>query len=456
MSTPKMTRRSALAAMLAAGALPLVRPFAEQKRVIVIGAGAAGLAAARELTDKGAEVVVLEARDRLGGRAMTDKTLAAYPVEMGAEFVHGQNALTWRYIKDFRLATLPAENRSTSYHLYTNGALHDYDTWLTDNTGSDKDPEVRIENAAADWVDGESMEISLAELIRVSDSLAPLRNPDVMRLIDNQFGEEVAANLDQMGVYGLAEATYPGDGRQDYRIKRGYSELFTHMAAGLNVQLNTEVVRIAWGGSDVVVTVRDGRIFSGDAVVITLPIAVLQAEVVHFDPPLPAWKMEAINAIGSGHVTKIALAFSSRFWPETLGELYSDRTFQVWWQPGYGRSIPSNVLMANTGGRSGLFLESFSERDAIELALEEVCGIFGSDIRPLLTAGSFKAWGTDPFARMGYSYLPPDADGYRSEVSESVGGLYFAGEATNTIRPASVHGAIESGIRAAAEVAASL
>lgn len=387
---------------------------------------------------------------------MTDTSLAAFPVEMGAEFIHGQNALTWRYIKEFNLATLPAENNSTSYHLFLDGMLHDYDTWMAANTGSTKDPEVRIENAAADWVYEEEREISLAELIRVSPSLAVFRQPNVLRLIDNQYGEEVAANLDQLSVYGIAEATYPGDGRQDYRVKKGYSELFRCMAEGINVQLNTEVACISWGGADVTVVTKDGRAFSGEAVVITLPIAVLQAEVVQFDPPLPAWKLEAINAIGAGHVTKIALTFSEFFWPETLGELFSDRTYQVWWQPGVGRRPSTPVLMANTGGRNGQFLESLTERDSVALAMEELAGMFGSGVHKLLTNAKVKAWGNDPFARMGYSYLPPDTDGYRSEVAEPVGGLYFAGEATNTIRPASIHGAIESGLRAAAEVAASL
>lgn len=451
-----MTRRSALAAMLAAGALPVLQPLSAPKRVIVIGAGAAGLAAARELKRIGADVVVLEARDRLGGRAVTDRTLAAYPVEMGAEFIHGQNALTWRYMREFRLASLPAENHDTSYHLYMNGVLQDYDSWLDANTGSTKDPEVRIENAAADWVDEEEREISLAELIRISPSLAAFRKPEVLRLIDNQFGEEVAANLDQLSVYGIAEATYPGDGRQDYRIKQGYSELFARMAEGLTVHLNTAVEKICWGGTDVVVNTTDGRVFSGEDVVITLPLAILQAGVVEFDPPLPAWKQEAIHAIGSGHVTKIALAFKERFWPATLGELFTDRTFQVWWQPGAGRATPSTVLMANTGGRNGQHLETLTEGDAVALAMEELAGMFGSSIHSLLTTSKIKAWGSDPFARMGYSYLPPDADGYRTELAEPVGGLYFAGEATNTIRPASIHGAIESGLRAAAEVAASL
>ena len=442
--------------MLAAGALPILQPLTSPKRVIVIGAGAAGLAAARELKRIGADVVVLEARDRLGGRAVTDRTLAAYPVEMGAEFIHGQNALTWRYMREFRLASLPAENHDTSYHLYLNGLLQDYDTWLDANTGSTKDPEVRIENAAADWVDEEEREISLAELIRVSPSLAALRKPEVLRLIDNQFGEEVAANLDQLSVYGLAEATYPGDGRQDYRIKQGYSELFTQMANGLDVHLNTEVQKISWGGTDVVVTAKDGRVFSGEDVIITLPIAILQANAVEFDPPLPAWKTEAINAIGAGHVTKIALAFSERFWPATLGELFSDRTFQVWWQPGLGRRKPSTVSMPTTSGRAGQHRQTLTESEPVALPIEVCRSLRVLHGDPLLTGSQFKAWGNDPFARMGYSYLPPESDGYRTEVAEPVGGLYFAGEATNTIRPASVHGAIESGLRAAAEVAASL
>jgi len=448
-----ISRREVLKSLLAMGAVAITPPIAAQsKRVIVIGAGAAGIAAARRLKRDGHTVAIFEARDRIGGRINSDHTLSPYPVELGAEFLHGSRVTTWDYVNSFGFRTLRA-GPNTSDFVHINGQTMDTNQWQTDLVGSDESLEDLIWDAAEAWTENDGEEMTIDQLISVSDSLADLRDPATRRILDNMYGEEVAAGTTQHGVYGIVEATYDDDGSRDYRLEQGYSALLERMAIGLDIQLNTPVKRISRAGSTATVETTDGALFTADAVIITLPLALLQKGVVQFDPPLPDWKQEAIDALGAGHVDKVILRFKERFWPEDLGEVISDKTLQVWWQPGLGRPDAPPILTANTGGLNALVLENLGEAGAIDLGLQELSDIFGMNVRDKFDAGIFVGWGIDPYSQMGYSYVPPDADGYRADLASPVGNvLFFAGEATHTTRPACVHGAIETGLRAAKEV----
>lgn len=448
-----VSRREVLKSLLAMGAVALTPPVAAQsKRVIVIGAGAAGIAAARRLKRDGHTVAVLEARDRIGGRINSDHTLSPYPVELGAEFLHGSRVTTWDYVNSFGFRTLRA-GPNTSDFVHINGQLIDANQWQADLAGEAGTLEDLIWDAAEAWTEADGDEMTIDQLIEVSDDLADLRDPATRRLLDNMYGEEVAAGTTQHGVYGIVEATYDGDGSRDYRLEQGYSALLERMAIGLDIHLNTPVKRVSYAGSSATVETADGTLYTADAVIITLPLAILQKGVVQFDPPLPDWKTEAIHALGAGHVNKVILRFKERFWPEDLGELFSDKTLQVWWQPGLGRADAPPILTSNTGGLNALAVEELGEEGAIDLGLQELSDLFGLNVRDKFEVGTFAGWGIDPYSQMGYSYVPPEADGYRADLAEPVSNLlFFAGEATHTFRPACVHGAIETGLRAAKEV----
>ncbi len=451
--TSLVSRREVLKSLLAMGAVAITPPVAAfSKRVIVIGAGAAGIAAARRLKRDGHTVMILEARDRIGGRVSTDRTLSPYPVELGAEFLHGSRVTTWDYVNSFGFRTLRA-GPNTSDFVHINGHTIDAHQWQADLAGSDESLEDLIWDAAEAWTENDGDEMTIDQLIEVSDDLAELRDPATRRILDNMYSEEVAAGTTQHGVYGIVEATYDDDGSRDYRLEQGYSALLERMAIGLDIRLNTPVKRVSRGGLTATVETMDGTLYTADAVIVTLPLALLQKGVVQFDPPLPDWKQEAINALGAGHVDKVILRFKERFWPEDLGELTTDKTLQVWWQPGWGRADSPPILTANTGGLNALTLENLGEAGAIDLGLQELSDIFGMNVRNQLEVGTFAGWGVDPYSQMGYSYVPPDADGYRADLAAPVGNvLFFAGEATHVTRPACVHGAIETGLRAAKEV----
>jgi monoamine oxidase len=175
---------------------------------------------------------------------------------------------------------------------------------------------------------------------------------------------------------------------------------------------------------------------------------------VTFDPPLPDRKRQAIARLGAGHVDKVVLVFDEPFWPPTLRGLLTDLDGQSWIVLGRSPAEPAPVLRVLMGGRAAERFEAAP--DPVAKALGELETIFELELGGRLVAGRFAPWGIDPWARTGYSYVPSGGRGLRAALGAPLGGvLFFAGEATHAVRPCTVHGAIESGERAAAEVLSS-
>jgi monoamine oxidase len=178
---------------------------------------------------------------------------------------------------------------------------------------------------------------------------------------------------------------------------------------------------------------------------------VLQAGGVAFEPPLPDRKRKAIEGLGVGHVDKVILRFDTPFWPEGMRGILTDLDGQSWIALGRGYPGRAPVLRVLMGGHAAERFEA--ALDPIAKAVRELETVLGLTLTGRLRAGRFVGWGSDPWTRTGYSYVPPGGRGLRAALAEPVGGvLHFAGEATHVVRPATVHGAIESGERAAAEV----
>lgn len=409
---------------------------ASARRVIVVGAGVAGLAAARRLQMAGAQVLVLEARDRPGGRVHTDHTLASHPVELGAEFIHGDRVITWDLLRAAGIRdTLPAFQDDRLLGVFTGGRLlrypqtFDLDGWELIE---------RLENASrrpprdlslADWLGG-----------------------DIPAWVNHSVAPDQGADLDQLGLMGYLDATYDGDGDGDFRIAGGYRQLVEWLADGLDIRLNSPVERIAYTADRVTLT-ANGETFRADAAIITLPLGVLKAGAVTFDPPLPDARRDAIERLGAGMVNKIVLRFDAPFWDASLEALNTELQTQLWWRPGWGRADEAPILTALIGGRSGANLSQMTDDDALQIALADLSRMFRrDDLAARLVAGRFVNWGADPYSRIGYSYVPVGASGLRATLAQPVGrSLYFAGEATHVTHPATVHGAIMSGWRAADE-----
>ncbi|MEM9908152.1 MAG: NAD(P)/FAD-dependent oxidoreductase, partial [Cyanobacteria bacterium P01_D01_bin.44] len=297
---------------------------------IVIGAGAAGLAAARTLQDANRSVILLEARDRIGGRVNTNDEFAPHPIECGAEYLHGENIVTWNWVRRYRLGTLPVFDKYRHQFMHVNQELLPFRLWsaIPGMEVLDLMDDSPIDALIAAWIDDGKPDVSLAQFL----SLHPIAlSSEVRRIVDHFLSGSYGANLDQLGVYGLAELTYAGDGDRYSRLQRGYSHLLEQFAAGLNIRCATPVARIRWGASGIHIQTETDTTYTAQRVIITLPLALLQENAVAFEPQLPEAKLKAIQGLGAGHVTKLILKFDRPFWSKELESCLTTLDTQLWW-----------------------------------------------------------------------------------------------------------------------------
>jgi len=267
-----------------------------------------------------------------------------------------------------------------------------------------------------------------------------------------------AAALQDMGLRPtFSDAFYgspvPSAGEGDYRLRDGYSRLTEALADGLDVRLNHIVCAIDWSARPVRVTTSDGQVFSADQVLVTLPLAVLQAGAVTFTPALPEWKQHAIRTMQMAPAFKLVYRFAAPIAPTGTAALYSAGKPPMWWTP-QPNAQAEQVWLALATGDWARELLALGEQGAIERGLHTLRTEFGL---PGLTPVEARIvnWAADPFALGGYSTLPPGGDGLREVLARPVANasgqvLFFAGEATAPNPYAStVHGAYVTGRRAA-------
>ncbi len=407
---------------------------------IIIGAGAAGLAAARGLLAVGRRVVVLEARDRIGGRIWTDHTFGPVPVERGAEFIHGARAGTWAWLRQARLEAMPFERWKGRRIALGNGRLAG--PWLLRWR-----PDLRrifsIESEIAAY---DGPDCSLADWLK-AHGYSPL----AAHLADLRVAHAACVAPADLSIVALADELRNIDrGPGDFHITAGYDRVLATIAEGLDIQLNTPVSVVRWGPDGVEVE-TSGGIYNARAVVVTLPLAVLKAGVVRFDPVLPQAKREAIDALMMLPAMKLLFRFSEPFWDRDMTFLSGNDPVPVWWtnRP----DVP--LLTAFLTGPRAARMSAYGRDGALERGLSALESIFGPAARRLFVAADVVDWGQDVWARGGYSAVPPGAYGRREVLAKPEGALYFAGEAVVTNdNPATVHGARTSGQHAATAIIA--
>jgi monoamine oxidase len=425
--------------------------------VIVVGAGMAGLSAASELRVLGLDVLVLEARNKIGGRVDTDYEFASHPIERGAEFVHGQNVVTWDLIRKFGLQTLSALEDDDSFFIDAAGQFLPI-TQAAKLPGGDslKFMSMRpgVYELAKAWVKSRKADIDLSSMLH---AYGVVLDPKFYPIVSHSFEGLDAAGLQQLGVYGLVETSYEGDGDADSRIAEGYSSLSHHLARELQIRLAEPVDRITWNASGARVTTAAGSTLETRHIVITVPLAQLQRSAIRFEPPLTPDKQNAINRLGAGHIVKIILQFDDPFWPASMECFATDKHTGFWWRPGWNRPDEASVLTAYAGAALADRLVRLGNEAAIQIALDDLTQLFGNPVKTKYTGGMVLNWQAEPYIEMAYSFCPVGVAGLRRVLSYPVEGvLFFAGEATSVERNATVHGAIESGRRAAKEVSAAL
>lgn len=421
-------------------------------KVIVIGAGAAGLAAARTLHDAGHKVLVLEARDRLGGRMFTRYDWAPYPVEMGAGSVHGRNTVTFKLLTKYRFHTSKDASGHGKWYIYANNQLHN------DLEAAQLPPfefYSVFPDLAEHWAHTQHRDVNM---LHVMETWARQRrrrvSPEMWRVAEHLLAAEWAADLQELGAFGTAQTTYAGDGEGDYHIDEGYSRLAQRLSRNLGIMYQTVVKTIAWkAGGGVTVEVADGRIYKADRIVITLPIGVLQAGDVQFKPTLPDRKRHAIKSLGAGPIGRIVIRFRDRFWPRAMAGFATTHRTQVWWRAAWQHDHEVFVWTALFGGDAERQYAKMAPRAVVQDALNHWIEVFGPEAADAYVHGEYYSWSNDPFSKTGQSFVPVGGAGQRAILAEPVSNvLYFAGEATHPTRPATVHGALESGYRAAEEI----
>jgi monoamine oxidase len=241
-------------------------------------------------------------------------------------------------------------------------------------------------------------------------------------------------------------------GSREFRLPGGYRQLFEALARGLDILLNTPVVAIRHLAGRVDVGTPRG-VVSGDRCIVTLPVGVLQAGMVAFDPPLSQRKQQAIAAFDVEPATKLIYRFGGRHWDDAMTYLCHTGLVARWWTPGFGRDDAANtVLVAYVTARRARRIDAMPEREALASGLRELAALLGvaGNERDCIAARRV-AWGQDGYARGGYAAVPAGAAWAREALAAPEGDrLVFAGEAcAYWSNPQTVHGAIESGLRAA-------
>jgi monoamine oxidase len=432
---------------------------------VIIGAGAAGLAAASELRATGRSIVVVEARSRVGGRILTYRDPAlSVPIELGAEFLHGATPNTDTIIERAGLTTVDVVGENWRAR---DGDFRKVDYWEKVDKVLGKLDEHRMpDRSFSDY---------LAERAARKKKPKDARARSLALEFVKGFH---AADPARVSERWLAVGGDPGESPEEERTGRvldGYDRLTAALARDVfdAIELNTVVTQIEWKRGHVTVVCRDAngfiRNFVGRTVIVTVPIGVLQADrddvgAIAFTPEMPA-VLETVGGLAMGSVLRSVFAFSDRFWekglpnaPKENGGLTSlgfmhnpGATFPVWWTQ---FPVRAPVMVGWVGGPAASELCTLPDEEIERLALHDLAQHIGTTYEWL--AGKLRGswmhnWEQDPFSRGAYSYAVVGGSGAARKLARPVEQtIFFAGEATDTNgRSATVEGALASGFRAA-------
>lgn len=436
----------------------------ENENIIVIGAGMAGIAAAKELSKNGYDVKILEARDRIGGRAHTDNSLGA-AIDLGGSWIHGYigNPLT------LLAHEYDVEGKLTDFSNIGGDSIMAFDAAGDELDAVEYGEGLRAFDGAMAQLNGsvlydqpdESVR-SLADLYEDGlpgiSSLTPTQQEGLYyaSVIRSQFLD--AADLHEIDWRLGGEYTkLPGGDLLLYG--GGYNQITDGLAADLEIETETVVERIMHDSDSVRLQVRTGKTQQRvrcSRVVITVPLGVLKSGAIQFDSKIPPEKLSAIGRIGFGNYEKIAFRFPEQFWPsephrfnyltEQEPELYTS-----WLNNAHYTGEP--ILVLYHSGSRAQAINKLSDDALIGGAMEALRVMFGADI-PDPDSTVRTGWEADPFARGSYSFQKVGSQREdRFVLAKAVDNrLFFAGEATHPHYFATVHGAYETGIRAAHEV----
>lgn len=405
--------------------------------VVIIGGGVSGLTAARDLSAVGMRVLLLEARDRLGGRILTHHTPEG-PVELGAEFIHGATTETMTVVQEAGLRLREVGRGRPRPDFFA--AM---DRLLALATVGDADE-------------------SFQHLVDRADVAATIKE-QALGLVQGYHAADPARISVQALIQDTAADEQPGRDRQ-FRFADGYDRLVDAIVERLDparcdVRRSVVVTAIEWGAKRVRIKTAGGADFTAPRAIVTVPLGVLKAGAIHFAPALPG-KEQALQRLEMGSVARVSLCLGSEFWASqdrltTDAFLFSsDPPFPVWW---VSNPPPFPVVTGWAAGPNARALAGLDEAQRVSAALDTLSRVL--EIERARVAQGFRGgfshdWQADPLSRGAYSYPAVGGSRAGAELGAPLDAtLFFAGEATQSDgQNATVHGAIASARRVAQEV----
>jgi monoamine oxidase len=406
--------------------------------VIIVGAGLAGLTAARQLDQAGLRVLVLEAQDRIGGRALTDTTTFTVPIDYGAAWLHG-------------LETNPLDEIADQL------GFHRVDTNL--------DGPIFVGNRPATEEENEACERAFEQMERAMDAaVAAGQDPSVAEVVqeapcselmmDNVSRFESAAEAEETSV--VDAASFASD--DDDFIREGIGVFVAALGKDVPVRLNSLVTRIHYPPQGVTVELATGERFHGKRVLVTVSTGVLASGKIAFDPPLPQWKLDAIAALPMGVLNKVVLEFKADIFGDT-----PSNSWVLWDGPGRDniafviKPLDAPIAVGFHGGQPA---KDFEKDDAAALAHVQgaLRQMYGPRVDSELVRTGLTHWGSNPYTLGSYAAARPGGSQMHAVLARPVGDrLFFAGDAcSRRIYNGSLAGAYESAMDASRRIVASL
>ncbi|QIM18105.1 FAD-dependent oxidoreductase [Leucobacter coleopterorum] len=422
---------------------------------VVIGAGVSGLTTARLLTQAGQHVVVLEARDRIGGRLWTDRSGDTI-TDRGASWIHG--------IDNSPLADLVSQLGMKTVEFTVGG--YQPDSRPMAHYGPDG---TRLSAAAAEAyvADIHRVDAALAEVIAgsasgssygdvVETALAQqgwdaARTERVREYLRHRSEEQYGVWIDALDAHGLDDDSIEGD---EVVFPDGYDELARQLSDGLEVRLGHVVSRVEWASDGVTVKTDRGD-FTAARAVVTVPVGVLKSSDFVIDPALPEPLAGALDRLEMNNFEKLFLRFPKKFWDDGVYVIRQQGEAGKWWHSWYDLTALHGepTLLTFAAGPCAIAVRDWEESKVVDSVMAALTRLYGDKVEQP-TRVDLTDWQKDPYARGSYAYMtvgstPEDHDVLASPVGDV---LHLAGEATWTDDPATVTAALLSGHRAAENI----
>jgi monoamine oxidase len=427
--------------------------------VIIVGAGIAGISAARVLKAKGYSVLILEARNRIGGRIWTDNSLGT-PLDLGASWIHGITNNPIKQLADqFKLKTLKTDYKANQIYKNDGAPItNSEEETLTNRFNAVYERVMEIQQKR---LDDELVDISWQQALTeelAKENFSSIELSELYFSLNTEIEHEYNADLSELSLFNWDSSKNVNG--EDHIFANGYGQVIENLVMDSKLTsdiLTNQVVKSVDYGQKVVKVTTNKNVFNASAVLITLPLGVLKSNTVTFIPALPKTKQNSIKKLGFGVLNKTYFQFPNFFWQEDeknylLNFISSVKGFWTEWLNIYCFN-QKPILLGFNAGKHGKEIERFTDKELIAEGMQTLQKIYGKNI-PQPNRYLITRWCADPYAKGAYSFIGVGASSKDyDELAKSINNkVFFAGEATSSADPGTVHGAFTSGEREAKKI----